>query len=173
MKKSFDDIVAKVKECGMKKVAVSVAQDSAVLEAVREAKKRGIDVKIIIDALNASARNSKHRELRLNGISVKTEKYAGKMHSKSMIIDDKYTIIGSMNFSYSGENKNDENLMVIENPEITKSYKDFFLYQWNRIDDKWLKYNARAEGKDSFGSCSDGLDNNYDGLTDMEDAACR
>ena len=33
------------------------------------------------------------------GIAIKTENYAGKMHSKSMIVDDKYTIIGSMNFS--------------------------------------------------------------------------
>ena len=95
------------------------------------------------------------------------------MHSKSMIIDDKYTIIGSMNFSYSGENKNDENLIVIKNSEITKQYKDFFLYQWSRIDDKWLKLNARAEGKDSIGSCTDGLDNNYDGLIDTDDPACR
>ena len=36
---NFDDIVAKVKECGKKTVAVSVAQDSAVLEAVHEAKR--------------------------------------------------------------------------------------------------------------------------------------
>lgn len=35
-KMNFDDIVAKVKECGKKTVAVSVAQDSAVLEAVHE-----------------------------------------------------------------------------------------------------------------------------------------
>ena len=40
MKQGFDDIVAKVKECGRKTVAVSVAQDSAVLEAVKEAKAR-------------------------------------------------------------------------------------------------------------------------------------
>ena len=33
MKQGFDDIVAKVKECGKKTVAVSVAQDEAVLEA--------------------------------------------------------------------------------------------------------------------------------------------
>ena len=78
-----------------------------------------------------------------------------------------------MNFSYSGENKNDENLVVITDMKIAKAYKEFFLYQWSRIDDRWLKLNARAEGKDSIGSCSDGLDNNYDGLTDMEDPACR
>ena len=90
-----------------------------------------------------------------------------------MIVDDKYTVIGSMNFSYSGENKNDENMVIIENREIAGFYKKFFLYQWNRIDNKWLKYNARSEGKDSIGSCTDGIDNNYDGLTDMEDSACK
>lgn len=48
MKQGFDDIVAKVKECGMKTVAVSVAQDSAVLEAVKEAKERGIADAILV-----------------------------------------------------------------------------------------------------------------------------
>ena len=38
MKQSFDHIVEAVKECGKKTVAVSVAQDSAVLEAVKAAK---------------------------------------------------------------------------------------------------------------------------------------
>ena len=90
-----------------------------------------------------------------------------------MIIDDKYTIIGSMNFSNSGENRNDENLIVIENTEIAKFYKNFFLYQWSKIDEKWLRLNARAESKDSIGSCNDGLDNNYDGLIDKEDIGCK
>lgn len=48
MKQGFDDIISKVKECGMKTVAVSVAQDSAVLEAVKEAKTRGIANAILV-----------------------------------------------------------------------------------------------------------------------------
>jgi len=144
-----------------------------VVDELIKAKARGVDVKIIIDALNASGKYSKHPLLRAGGVEVKTENYAGKMHSKSMIVDDKYTIIGSMNFSNSGNNRNDENLIVIENPDIARFYKDFFLYQWEKIDEKWLKYDVRAEGKDSIGSCSDGLDNNYDGLIDLADPACR
>jgi len=150
-----------------------VLTEKRVAEALIEAKNRGVDVKIIIDALSASNKHSKHGFLRDNGILVKTENYAGKMHSKSMIVDDEYTIIGSMNFSNSGEKRNDENLIVIKDSVIAKFYKEFFLYQWNRIDNKWLKFNARAEGKDSLGSCSDGIDNNYDGLVDMEDIACK
>ncbi len=48
MKNSFDELVAKVSECEMKKVAVAVAQDSEVLEAVREAKKRNIAEAILV-----------------------------------------------------------------------------------------------------------------------------
>ena len=48
MKQGFDEIVAKVKECGKKTVAVSVAQDEAVLEAVRAAKERGIADAILV-----------------------------------------------------------------------------------------------------------------------------
>ncbi|MCR5256209.1 MAG: phosphate butyryltransferase [Acetatifactor sp.] len=48
MSKGFDELISKVKTVGMKKVAVSVAQDSAVIEAVRAAKDRGIADAILV-----------------------------------------------------------------------------------------------------------------------------
>ncbi len=48
MNKSFDEIVSKVKECGKKTVAVAAAQDEAVLEAVKEAKKQGIADAVLV-----------------------------------------------------------------------------------------------------------------------------
>lgn len=48
MSKSFDELLSSVAECGMKKVAVAVAQDSAVLEAVDAAKKRNIADAILV-----------------------------------------------------------------------------------------------------------------------------
>ena len=48
MKQGFEDIKAKVKECGRKTVAVSAAQDSAVLEAVQEAQRQGIADAILV-----------------------------------------------------------------------------------------------------------------------------
>ena len=142
-------------------------------DALILAKQRGVDVKIIMDALSVSTKHSKINELRKSGVEVKTENYAGKMHSKSMFVDDKYSIIGSMNFSNSGENKNDENFLIIKNEEITEAGKDFFLYQWENIDNRWLKQNPRAESVDSIGSCFDGIDNDYDGLIDNAEDACK
>lgn len=144
-----------------------------ITSALIRAKQRNIDVKIIIDTNSTSTRNTKYLMLRQNKIPVKTENYAGKLHSKSMIIDDKYVITGSMNFSNSGENKNDENVLIIENPKLAKEYKEFFTYLWSKIPDIYLTQNARAESKDSIGSCTDGIDNDFDGLIDAKDPGCR
>ena len=142
-------------------------------EALIKAKRHGIDVKIIIDANSVNTRNTKHKILRESGIPLKAENYAGKLHSKSMIIDDEYIIVGSMNFSNSGENKNDENMLVIKNGLFAKNYKEFFLYLWRVIPDKYLKYSPRAESFDSIGSCNDGVDNNFDGKIDASDVGCQ
>lgn len=48
MSKSFDELVSKATNCGMKKLAVAVAQDDAVLEAVKIAKERGIADSILV-----------------------------------------------------------------------------------------------------------------------------
>ena len=154
-------------------IPIFVITENRVVEALISAKQRGVDVRLISDALNASGKYSKIKVLRANGILVKIENYAGKMHSKTMIADDKYSIIGSMNFSKSGEIKNDENTIVLENAEAAKYLKRFFLYQWDRIPDKWLNGYPRAEGWESIGSCTDGIDNDYDGLTDALDTGCQ
>ena len=142
-------------------------------DAIIRAKRRGADVKIIIDTNSVNTRNTKHLFLKENSIPVKAENYAGKLHSKSIVIDDEYVITGSMNLSNSGENKNDENILVIKNNLLAKNYKEFFLYLWKIIPDKYLKYAPRAESFESIGSCSDGVDNNFDGKTDSLDAGCQ
>lgn len=48
MIKTFDEVISKVKSQSMKKVAVAVAQDEPVLEAIRDAKKNGIADAILV-----------------------------------------------------------------------------------------------------------------------------
>lgn len=144
-----------------------------IAQALINAHRHGVDVKVIIDANSVNTRNSKHKLLRSNGIPLKAENYAGKLHSKSIVIDDKYLIIGSMNFSNSGENKNDENMLVLTNPDFARNYRNFFLYLWKIIPDRYLKSAPRAESIYSIGSCSDGVDNNFDGKIDSQDAGCK
>lgn len=142
-------------------------------QALINAKARNVDIKVILDATNANNDHSAHEMLRQKGIEVKTENYAGKMHSKSVIIDDRYLVLGSMNLSYSGNSRNDENVLLIENTTLAKYYKNFFEYVWKKIPDIWLTKNALGESHDSLGSCFDGIDNDFDEKTDSEDPACK
>ena len=48
MSKTFDDLLWKVNSCDKKKLAVAVAQDKAVLEAVKAAKERGIADAVLV-----------------------------------------------------------------------------------------------------------------------------
>lgn len=137
------------------------------------AHKRGVDVKVIIDATSAANKYSKHKILRQNAVSVKTENFAGKMHMKTIIIDDKTAFLGSMNFTKSGDVYNDENCIKIENTEIAKSLKKDFLLMWNKIPNDYLYKDPKAESLESTGSCYDGIDNDFDGWVDEKDSGCK
>ena len=153
-------------------VPMFVITHKKVSQALADAASRGIDVRIILDATNANNKYTTHELLRKANVLVKTENFAGKMHSKSLIIDDKYLVTGSMNLSKRGNNINDENVLVIENSTIAKYYKEFFLYLWKKIPNDWLYKNASSESYDSIGSCFDGIDNDFDEKIDMEDSGC-
>lgn len=146
--------------------------DKNLQSALIRAKQRGIDIKIINDATNAKSKYSVHKILRADKIDVKTENYAGKMHIKSIIIDDKYSVIGSMNFTKSGNTRNDENVLIIQNEKIAKQLKENFIHIWNKIPDKYLNYDPMAESTESIGSCFDGIDNDFDKKIDKEDEGC-
>lgn len=152
---------------------VFVITHKKLTKALIDAKNRGVDIKIILDATSVRSNHTTHEILREAGIPLKTENYAGKVHNKSMIIDDKYVITGSMNFSNSGENRNDENCLVIENSELAKFYKGWFEFIWKKIPDIYLKHSVRPESKYSIGSCYDGVDNDFDGKVDFNDNGCK
>ena len=113
--------------------AFYLTRKSIIYELI-DAKKRGVDVKIIVDETSVKGKYVDIDFMKKNGLEVKVENWCGKMHMKSMIIDDDKLIIGSMNFTKQGENVNDENCLIIKNaPELTKKYKEHFLELWNFI----------------------------------------
>lgn len=138
-----------------------------------KAKHRGVEVKIILDATAARNKYSMHNELRKNEIEVKVENFGGKMHIKSIIVDDKYIVSGSMNLTKAGNSKNDENTIVVKNTNLAKQYKNYFLQLWDSIPEKYLYRDPNPESMESGNSCSDGIDNDFDHQIDMLDKSCR
>jgi len=137
------------------------------------ANNRGVNVRVIIDATSATNGYSKHNYLRDNGIPVKVENWGGKMHMKSAIIDSKHLIVGSMNWTSAGESKNDENTLIVRNALDANNYQEFFNKLWISIDNQWLLRDPLAESKDSYPSCNDTIDNDFDRFVDSRDKSCR
>ncbi len=152
--------------------AFFLTQNDLISSLVR-AHDRGVKVKIIADAAGAKTSPFGIRRLRNAGLAVKVENFGGKMHMKTIFIDGTHLVTGSMNLTRAGNVLHDENTVIIQNNEIAQGFKDFFYKLWQEIPDKCLYASPKPEGPDSPVSCFDGIDNDHDGYTDMEDYDCR
>jgi len=68
------------------------------------------------------------------GLDVRLDGLAGQMHHKVIVLDGKIVVTGSYNFSASAEERNDENLLVIHDPQLAAAY----LSEFSRVYDSAL-----------------------------------
>ena len=138
------------------------------------AHRRGVQVRIIVDATSAGNGYSKHELLRAAGIPTKVENWGSKMHAKAAVIDDEFLVLGSMNWTSAGEGVNDENTLLVRSPRLAADFTAWFESIWEDVPHAWLAENARPdpESRDSGSACTDGVDNDFDRLADGEDPGC-
>ncbi|MCB9526193.1 MAG: DUF1669 domain-containing protein, partial [Myxococcales bacterium] len=153
-------------------IAVFFLTHKGITEDLIKAHRRGVEVRVILDATAAKNGYSKHELLRAAGIPLKIEHWGGKMHMKSAVIDEEVVITGSMNWTSAGEGGNDENTVIIHSVAHGEQYARFFDQLWARIPDKWLEGRPDPESKDSTTACTDGVDNDYDHRADGQDPGC-
>ena len=102
------------------------------VEAMVEAKKRGVDVRLITDRQrteDVKQRTALHT-LHLAGIPILVNEHDGLMHLKQVVIDDEVNTTGSMNHTTSGNRYNDERLDIITDHAITIKAREKFLAMW-------------------------------------------
>jgi phosphatidylserine/phosphatidylglycerophosphate/cardiolipin synthase-like enzyme len=108
-----------------------------IAKRLQNASKRGVKVTILFDEESNNDKNEnsqigylakiKNIDVRvIKGRASKNNRYFGKMHNKFMIVDDKKVLFGSINWSYSGFNKNYENLYIEEDYQLAKKFKSYF-----------------------------------------------
>ena len=110
-----------------------------IMKALTDAKKRGVDVRIIIDKSNIEGTDSRgqHEKELLNslmdsGIAMKVDSEFQIAHSKVMIIDSQDVITGSFNFTASAENNNAENCLVLHsNKALAAEYIKNWQWRWD------------------------------------------
>lgn len=106
-------------------------------DALIAAHQRGVTIRGVWDLLGASNSYSDDEALCAAGIPIKIETYIGKMHNKFMLIDangdNPRTITGSMNWTNSGDNKNDENTVIVHDMITTQAFKGFWDILYNDL----------------------------------------
>ncbi len=86
----------------------------------------GADVMGIVEA--SGRRFSK--PLFCGGLDIKQDGNPDVLHSKNFIFNGQTVVIGSFNFSDSAANQNDENTLIITNPDIAQAYLQEFARRW-------------------------------------------
>jgi phosphatidylserine/phosphatidylglycerophosphate/cardiolipin synthase-like enzyme len=95
-----------------------------------KARERGIKIRVYLDKQQVDYKYSQSRFLVQKGIKTRISSNNYIMHNKFAIIDNRLLITGSYNWTFSANNRNDENLMVIDDPEIIKIFQNQFINLW-------------------------------------------
>jgi phosphatidylserine/phosphatidylglycerophosphate/cardiolipin synthase-like enzyme len=110
---------AVIAELGKAKKSVLVQAYSftsaPIAAALVDAKKRGVDVRVILDKSQRSERYTSADFVAHAGIPTFIDAMHAIAHNKVMVIDGQTVVTGSFNFTRAAEESNAENLLVIHN----------------------------------------------------------
>jgi phosphatidylserine/phosphatidylglycerophosphate/cardiolipin synthase-like enzyme len=98
-----------------------------IAQALIQAQKRGVKISAVLDKSNRRQKYSAATFLQNMGIPVFIDDRHAIAHNKIMIIDNRVVITGSFNFTMAAENKNAENLVILDDlPDLTRAYRENF-----------------------------------------------
>ncbi|WGL60933.1 phospholipase D family protein [Pigmentibacter sp. JX0631] len=95
-----------------------------IAKAIIDAKKRGVEVMIILDKSQFSQKYSSAKFLVNQEIQTWKDDKVAIAHNKVMIIDNFTIITGSFNFTKAAQQKNAENVLVIDDANLAKKYSE-------------------------------------------------
>jgi phosphatidylserine/phosphatidylglycerophosphate/cardiolipin synthase-like enzyme len=106
-------------------MAAYVLTDPNVIEALDNAADRGVRVRVILDPREHSAVD------RMAGLELRRKLPGPLQHLKSFAVDGAVLRTGSANFSSSGERSQDNDLIVIRDPDAVSAFEAHFGRMWN------------------------------------------
>jgi phosphatidylserine/phosphatidylglycerophosphate/cardiolipin synthase-like enzyme len=92
----------------------------------------GVQVQGVFENRNANGIGSEFERLVAADADVWTDGNCYTMHHKVIILDGETVITGSYNFTARAEETNDENLLIIDDPELAALYLEEFERVYNQ-----------------------------------------
>jgi len=111
-------------------IAMYTFTDQEIALSLANAQKRGVKVRVYLDRSQIESTYSVSRLLVQKGIKVRISSNNYIMHHKFAIIDNRLLLTGSYNWTFAANNKNEENLMIIDDPEIIEIFQHQFVNLW-------------------------------------------
>ena len=114
-------------------IGMFTLSDDLIATSILNAQKRGIAVRIVTDDEKIKATGSDILTLKTNGVKVKIDSDKSLMHHKFMIVDGSKVITGSYNWTRTGAERNNENIVITDNITIVKSFEREFEKLWDTM----------------------------------------
>jgi phosphatidylserine/phosphatidylglycerophosphate/cardiolipin synthase-like enzyme len=125
-----DEIVAEIRAARERiRFLAFIFTSEEIADAMIERSQAGVVVQGVIEDRNTNQSNSQYNRLRAAFHDLLTDGNPYIMHHKVIIIDDETVILGSYNFTRSAEAYNDENILIIHDPEVA----GLFVQEFGRV----------------------------------------
>ena len=135
-KKNVDKIVKYI-EMAKKTCYICVfnVTNDDLCRAVLGRHKAGVDVKIITDDECSTNKGSDIQKFADAGIEVRTDDAPTyHMHDKFMVVDGKFVLTGSFNWTFQAGNSNQENVLIVDHPYYCEKYSKEFDTLWGNFN---------------------------------------
>src|SRR5215207_9617845 len=109
--------------------------DFPLAEAMIKRAQAGVNVAGVFEKVVSDTDAAEFKTLSCAQIPVRRDGNGGFMHNKVIVVDERFVITGSLNFSTNAEESNDENVIIIDNPDIAKLYMQDFKRVWSMASD--------------------------------------
>lgn len=121
------------------RLAAYVLTSNPIGKALVDAKKRGVDVRVVVDKEHAPKRsgsNSIVNFLAANGIPVRIDTTVRIQHNKVVIVDGHSVQNGSFNFTRAAQTSNAENITIHRGfPELARLFEGNWNHLWAESHD--------------------------------------
>ena len=115
-------------------ICVFTISDDRLSDAIQRAHRNGLTVRVLSDNDKLDDRGNDIERLAASGVDVRTDHSPEHMHHKFMVVDGQTVLTGSYNWTRSAETRNEENLVVLDDPFLAGRFAEEFERIWNISD---------------------------------------
>jgi phosphatidylserine/phosphatidylglycerophosphate/cardiolipin synthase-like enzyme len=109
--------------------------DYPLAQAMIDRAKAGVDVAGVFETFGSNSDRSELKTFWCAGVPVRQDGNGSFLHHKVIVIDSSIVVTGSLNFSSSADEDNEENVVILDNPEIAALYLQEFDKLWNQANE--------------------------------------